>query len=170
MSCEVRQPSMRLLGPAFLGSFSWLVLARRCWLRFWGGFARLGLSGVAGCASRLAARSHGSLGVAGGACLRRLRLRLPASLPCIPRPFWRQLRISGGSRSSGRSGTCPRFRRGSLAEFDHYLSITLLLRRPALASGAGSPTGSGLFLSILLLLRWPALASGAGLYRVPSFS
>ena len=36
---------MRLLGPASLGSFSWLVLARRCWLRFWGDFARLGLTG-----------------------------------------------------------------------------------------------------------------------------
>ena len=59
----------------------------------------LGLRGVASGASR--------------AGLRRMRLRLPATLPCVPRLFWRQLRISGDTRS--------------------YWP----LRRPALASGAG---------------------------------
>ena len=184
---------MRLLGPASLGSFSWLVLARRCWLRFWGGFARLGLSGrcwlrlSSGCAepwlSRRCWRSvlaafavafasflamHSSSVLATAADLWRLSffrpLRCLPSLPAQDSCGICPLLI----HYSTAPATCPCFGRGvslGVWPFPVHLSAAPVAYP---CFGCGPLSGSVLFLTFSWLLA-PVPASGADISRGLTF-
>ena len=185
----MRQLSMRLLEAASQGGFSRLGPARRCRLRFLrllleagaceaslaarlGRHLAAGLASVAVCASRagrarprlsrrcwlsvlaafayafacgFALRSSSVLAMPANRLRRSFLLAAPANCPL------RWARVSGG--------VCPLL--------FHYL----LLRRPALAVGAGSLTEFDHYLSITWLLPWPALLRWArGLMRRSSAS
>ena len=147
---------MRLLGPASLGSFSWLVLARRCWLRFWGGFARLGLSGrcwlclSSGCSEPwLSRRCWRSVLAAVAVAFASFLAMRSSSVLATTANLWRH------SFLQAAPGTCPRFRRGSLAEFDHYL--------PLLCCSGDLPLLRARGLSRGLTISRPSLSCAGGL-------